>query len=353
MTTPAPSRTRALLETLRAPLLLSPTADVLAGAAIAVAWVAPAATTAETETRGVGILVCLGGLTWSELALPLLLAACCGTALLAAGMAQNALADLDDDRARKPERPLPRGAISEGSVRTVQRALIVFALVCAGLLSTRVLAAAAAILLGSWLYHHQLKQFRVPGCITLGCLRGLDLSLGLFAVAAVVAAGGPSSELIVGAEVTRPSLSLQGIALWIPAALYAAYIAGASLHASTDDEPARSVWSPVGLGLCSALLLGLALLGVAGGSSPRGGVDPTTQRALAAAGAVVFVYALGRLISAWRTKPPPAITGAALSGLYLFDAGLCLVFGSAAIPAAIALLLFGASRRMLRTFPPS
>jgi len=295
-------RVRAILETLRAPLLLSPTADVLAGYAVT------RAARPEAETAG---------------ALGLLCAAAAGSCLLAAGMAQNALVDREDDRLRKPQRPIPRGALDVATV--------------AGLFALLTLAglAAAAAVPGAWptalaigllsaLYHYLAKRWRLPGCLLLGCLRGLDMSLG------VLAAGGALTFEVL----PDPA---GGIGATHACLLYALYMGCASLHASTDDERGARGWSRAGLGGAALILLWLAALAL---------------RAGAPLGALCAAWALLRLLAAWRRLPPGPLTGVALSNLYMSDAALA--FAAAGWWAgAGCLLLFAVSRLLLKRFPPT
>jgi len=335
---------RAWAEVLRAPLLLSPAADVLAGWCVAFEMAALYPRTVD----GAGaadlwrLAVAGGG--------HLLRAALAGTCLLADGMAQNALVDLPDDRRRKPGRPLPRGALRPGAVRAAQYGLWLAALALAASVGNECVVPALLIVVLTAAYHALLKSWRLPGCLALGALRGLDLFLGAAALhawsAQAQARGLPASRFF------HPDLDSSVIV----AAIYALYMTGASLHASTDDEPGRSPWSPGGLWLSTLALMFLGCLVIAGMTAPGRAMTWSDGRWVAAIGVIVVLAAIVRLARAWRHLPPPALTGVALSGLYLFDAAAC--FGSGLVPlgllaGAAVLLLFGASRLLLRTFPPT
>ncbi|MHC5210031.1 MAG: UbiA family prenyltransferase [Planctomycetota bacterium] len=302
---------RALLEALRAPLLLSPVADVLVGWCVA----AGALTTGARAHDGLGVL------------LRTALAGCC---LLAAGMAQNALVDLDEDRRRRPGRPLPRGDVSTRSVAAVWILATLAGMALAATVAVELAAVAGLIVLVTLAYHAGLKRVRLPGCILLGSARGMDLLLGAVAHA-IFATGG----LSLPAEV------------WAAALVYALYMVGASLHASTDDEPDSGAWSRAGLALSFAMLGALAL--AAGGSWRGVGAAP-------AAGLLVAVWSIARLARAATRLPAPALTGVALSNLHLVDAAVCLIAAPAALaaPSAVVVLaLFWFSRRLLTVFPPT
>lgn len=290
-------RARALLTVLRAPLLLSPLADSLAGWTLA-RWDAGQSWTAQL----------------TELP-PAALAGCC---LLAAGMAQNALVDQQDDRLRKPDRPLPRGDLSPAFVGLCWGLLTLAALgLC--VISPTLWPGVLLIIALSAAYHLLLKVQRLAGCLSLGILRGTSMGLG------VLAAGGqwPGGIPLLGC------------------AVYGLYIMGASLHASTDDEPRQGSGSVVGLGLCLAVLLALA-----------GWLTLQLQDPLDLAGPLLLLWALFRLFHGMRTQAPPALTGTALSGLHLLHAGLVAGLGQPLV-ACLILALFASGRRLLRFFPPS
>ena len=315
-------RPRALLELLRAPLLLSPVADVLAGAAVACAGSGAWRATA----RGLPLAWPFGADAGGRIAL----AAAAGCCLLAAGMTLNALVDLPEDRLRKPQRPLPRGDLTPGFARALYAGLTALALALAAASAasgagSAPVGVALLIVLVTALYHTRIKRRRVAGCVLLGSARGLDLLLGAAAFAGRLDPG---------------ALAAAGI--------YALYMTGAALHASTDDEPDPGPWSRLGLGLSSLALLATLGAPLAG---RLGGGDPSAAFAVALA-----LLALARLLRAAATRPPPAITGVALSGLYPLLAALALSLGvpGARVPVALAIvLLFGLSRLVFRAFPPT
>jgi 4-hydroxybenzoate polyprenyltransferase len=306
-----PGGVRAVLETLRAPLLLSPVADVLAGWCVA----AGALPVEPRPDAGLGVLA---------------RAALSGCCLLAAGMAQNALVDLEADRAHRPSRPLPRGAVRPRTIAVVWLLATAAGLGAAASIGGGVLAVAGAIVIVTLAYHAGMKRVRLPGCMLLGSARGLDLALGAVAYGAF--AGG------AGALPTSASAA---------ALLYALYMTGASLHASTDDETGSAAWSRGGLAVAFAAL-GLLLLAA--------GTWRGFSTAPALAGALTLAWAATRLARAATRLPAPALTGVALSNLHLVDAGLCLLAApmALAVPGGLLVLaLFWISRRLLAVFPPS
>jgi len=335
---------RAWGELLRAPLLLSPAADVLAG--WSVAFGAGAGYGRVFANRIIGEdarVVDAPGIAvagWDVLLRTVLV----GTCLLAAGMAQNGAADAAEDRRTRPGRPIPRGALGLAAAHAAWVGLTLAALGVATTLGPEVLQAAVAIAVLTAAYHLGLKRWRVAGCLALGTARGLDLALGGLALVHASRTA-PADSLLARFSHSN----LDDLQFVVPA--YAAYMACASLHASTDDEPATSRgWSRAGLGAGALVLAGLAALALH--AMLRDGL-PWPHRLVAPA---LLLLALARLLQAWRSRPAPAVTGVALSNLYLLDAAIVALAAHVAFAlggAALILLLFGASRLLLRGFPPT
>ncbi len=302
---------RAWAQVLRAPLLLSPVADVSAGAFVA------AAALPGNGVPAARLLVAVGA----------------GICLLAAGMAANAWFDRDEDRRLKPGRPLPRGAVSERAVLGAALVAWMAGLALARRAGLLPFVAALAIVLVTLVYHVALKRRAVAGALALGSARALDLCLG----AGVVFSAGAFEDATVRAA--------GGLVLRV-AALYGLYVTGAALHASTDDRAERSSLSPAGLGLsCAVIAAGLAF---ALHAAANGG--PALHRLAAL---LLLAWALLRLLRAWRRAPPPVVTGAALSNLYPLGAALVLLSGAAWAAAALILAAFLIGRAALRIVPPS
>ncbi len=290
-------RARALIAVLRGPLLLSPLADSLAGWTLA-RWAAQK--------------------QWSLHMPDLAIAGLAGCTLLAAGMAQNALADQQDDRLRKPDRPLPRGDLSPAFVSACFCMLTLTALALAAL-RPALWPGVLVIIVLTAAYHYGLKAQRLLGCLALGTLRATSMGLG------VMAASGhwPEGAAAVGC------------------AAYGLYITGASLHASTDDESGPGPSSTLGLGLAQLVLAGLA-----------GWLMTLQLEGPDWAGPLVLLWAMARLHMASRSLPAPAVTGTALSGLHLLHGGLAAGLGQPLVASGI-LALFAVSRWLMRYFPPS
>ena len=162
---------RPWLRLLRVPNLLTVPGDVLAGVALA----------AAATGRSPGPVAAA-------------LAVSASLCLYGFGLILNDLADVDEDRIRRPRRPLVDGSLKPPAAR---RAL--FALLLAGLLSARAVDAdtfwVACRLAGLVAaYDLLLKSYRLPGAVCMGLCRATSLLLGATAAgssgAALVAAIG-------------------------------------------------------------------------------------------------------------------------------------------------------------------
>jgi 4-hydroxybenzoate polyprenyltransferase len=211
----------AYLRLLRAGLLLSPAADVVAGMA-------------------------LSGLPWSLAAVRTMLASVC---VYAAGMVLNDHADRAVDAARRPERPIPRGDVAPATALLLGLALL--AAGCA--LTPRPLyhGALAGLVLA---YDYGAKKVVFVGAALMGTLRALNLLAG---------------GIVVGGAAPPPLLLHAAVA-------YAVYIVAVTLLGVLEDEPRVKPKAVVALACvgpvsaCVALLqtphaapaagLGLALL---------------------------------------------------------------------------------------------
>ncbi len=329
-------RLRAWAELLRAPLLLSPAADVLAGWSVAAA--ALAATNSLVYCAGPGAF----RFVLQTSLLPLGAAAATGILLLAGGMALNAVVDLEDDRDRKPDRPLPRGALPVRAAMAVALACLALAVGLAWQLLPAALSVVGAMTGLIVAYHVGLKRLRLPGCAALGTIRGLDFWLG---VVALRSAAGVHSQQI-GMLNVSPVPGDEALATAVP---YAIYMLAASLFASTDDEPHAAGWARTGLVLAVASLP-FPLLNLQ--TQPHG----VTGRIATLAAFGVVIFAILRIITTAHGQPRPATTGALLSGLYLFHAMMCFGTGWGGLSLTTGmtcLALFLASRLLLRSFPPT
>ncbi|HLU40522.1 MAG TPA: UbiA family prenyltransferase [Planctomycetota bacterium] len=195
----------AYLRLVRAGLLLSPAADVVAGMALA-------------------------GLPWSVDAVR---TAAASTCVYAAGMVLNDHADRHADAVHRPERPIPSGAVPPGAALTL--GVVLLAAGCA-LSPWPVYHGGLALL--AVLYDYVLKRHVAAGALTMGVLRGANLIAG---------------GVVVGRVAPVPLLLHAALA-------YAVYIVAVTLLGVLEDEPKVKVKAVVSLALLGPLAGCLALL---------------------------------------------------------------------------------------------
>lgn len=102
--------------------------------------------------------------------------------LYSAGMVLNDVADVERDRTLHPTRPLVVGDIPLGRAATLGVAMLLLALVLAMGIGFGAAFVATLIALFVVLYDFVLKKSRLPGCLGMGVLRGLNFALGMSAI---------------------------------------------------------------------------------------------------------------------------------------------------------------------------
>jgi 4-hydroxybenzoate polyprenyltransferase len=269
-----------------------------------------------------GFLVCAGmrGLDWLPPAACWAIAA--SACLYAAGMILNDVFDVEIDRAERPERPLPSGAIALRTAAVAGHALLatgVAAAVGAAATSGQIWTAVTGMLLAAsiWLYDRQLKHHVVLGPATMGACRGLNWLLGM------TAAGGPIADQ------------------WHLPLGMAVYVAGITLFArheasadAGDADSAGAATTALTLWAGAAtLILGLVIAAgpvwqAAGAGRPLPGSPLTTGNWLLLWGIIaasVLVRALPALVTA-EPKPIRAAVGNAIMSIITLDAILVLAY---------------------------
>lgn len=149
MISPAPWRT--WLQLLRAPNLFTVPGDPLAGFLLATA---------------------------GHLDLRLLFVIGASLCFYSHGLLLNDLADLEEDRRDRPNRPLPSGAANASTVLLVTIILAGVALVLCALISLHTLIAGAGLLTAIVVYNVWAKKIPVLGPVMMGLCRGLSVLLG-------------------------------------------------------------------------------------------------------------------------------------------------------------------------------
>lgn len=235
----------------------------------------------------------------------------CSACLYAAGIALNDICDARRDRTSRPGRPIPSGRIPPAHA-----ALLVFVLLCAGLLAAALRGKdtfmMAMCLVGSIvLYNVVLKKTHAAPTI-MGLCRALNLALGMVVVDGL----SPSWHLVVAVGL-----------MWL-------YVASLTWFARTEERPGHR-------GRLALALAGLvaAVAGQAGLHLILPGTAPTQLVFL-----VVMVAIALRFGHAAVREPSPAHTQKAVTvfllGILVFDASLVwLARGPASACVVIVLLV--------------
>lgn len=139
--------------------------------------------------------------------------AACGVSLLLyiAGLIDNDLVDMDEDRRDRPNRPLPRRAVSPGWAGTFMTACLIGAMYLASTVNGTTLLTASALCIAIAVYNHLLKSNRLLGALGMGGCRALSLLVG-------AAAAGPLFPVPPAVSAAAGLLGLYIAALtWIAA----------------------------------------------------------------------------------------------------------------------------------------
>jgi heme O synthase-like polyprenyltransferase len=265
---PRGRRTRSFLELFRVFLTPSAVADPLAGYGLAV------------------------GFLERTLERPALLLACgASVALYWMGMATNDLFDLEKDRRRSPERPLPSRRILPWQAAAASAVLGLAALAMAHLAGAG--APAAAVLVLALAYNAGGKKLPLAGNLLMGGCRAGNLLLG------AAAAGGLASPV-------RPEILLAACILGL-------YVAGITAVSVLEDrEPRRAPLAAFAAPLFLVPLLLVAL-------RPQ---SPWNWLNAAALGMVLLAPLWRGLRGPTPVHPATLFVRSGLGGIFLVDAGL-------------------------------
>lgn len=206
---PRPSPIRTWLQLFRAPNLFTVPGDPLAGY----------------------LLACFGDVEVATL-WPAVAASLC---FYAGGLLLNDLADLKEDRAERPDRPLPSGAASPVAAGVAAAVLFAGALALCGWLGAATLATGGALLAAIASYNLFTKRLPLLGALNMGACRGLSMLVG----ATAVTRGDLTYPLIVRGRLDH---------LVIAVALVALFIAAVTNLARSETKPrvpAGANWLPV------------------------------------------------------------------------------------------------------------
>ena len=243
-------------------------------------------------------------------------------ALYAAGLLLNDLCDLAEDRAERPQRPLPSGAVEPGVVRSVALGLFLAGNACALSLGTQATLLAIALTAAIVAYNVAAKRIVGLGSLVMGLCRGLSLLLGASAAGAATAPG----ALLAAGLVT----------------LYIACVTNLARFETHAGAPAWARALPL-----AALVLGLVAFVARGG--PGWYYPGPATLALA----VAFVALETRRLFQAQPPPLPPVIGSLIRVLLIVQAAFCLMQrpGWPAFLCALALLgLWPVSRAVSRKF---
>ena len=194
-------RARAWLELVRAPNLLTVPGDPVAGYLLA------AGAAAAPDRRLAAAVVA-------------------SLAFYAAGLIFNDVADLPEDRAQRPHRPLPSGRISVAAARVAGFLLMAFGLGVCTWLGLRGMIAGAVLCAVILAYDLGGKRSIVLGPLLMGLCRLLSMVLGAALVgtasrALVVAAALLNGYVVLLTYLARTEMMRvrRGFAAWLPAVL--------------------------------------------------------------------------------------------------------------------------------------
>lgn len=247
-------------------------------------------------------------------------------ALYAGGLLMNDVADLKEDLAERPDRPLPSGAASRRNaiIAIVLLIAVAFALLAVAARLPAILCGAAIIGAISS-YNLCTKHIPVVGALNMGLCRSLSVMLG--------ASVGPISQ---------PVLAI------IPAVIIGVYIATITNLARHETKVRTPLFARLLPGV--ALVIGCTLGARYASQSP-------------AATPAIYIFALAAISGIWLAaklfrKPPaplPPLIGAHIRLLLLLQAAFCFtanpwLWETGSISAIVLVAMWPVSRVVARRF---
>lgn len=293
MPRPRPSPLRTWLQLLRAPNLFTVPGDPVAGYLLA---------------------------SFGALEPELLWAVLASVCFYCAGLLLNDLADLAEDRAERPGRPLPSGAAGAGAVRAAMLLFFATALGLCARLGPWAFGVGAALTAAIAAYNLRSKRIAVLGPLNMGLCRGLSLLLGSVAVPH----GDLTLPLLLHGRLNHLGAAFATVTLFIAA------ITQLARHETREETPGLAKWLPAAA-LGTGLMAFLPLLG---------GPSRTPFTALSLLALFASLHAASELLA--RPAPPlPPIIGKLIRLLLPLQASYAAATGEpfgAAIASAILLL---------------
>ena len=267
--------------------------------------------------------------------------------LYAAGLLDNDLADLAEDRAERPARPLPSGAARPRAVATTAIALTAAGLLLAAAAGVTTFYVALVLTGLIALYNHCTKPLRVVGALNMGLCRGTSVLLG--------ATAAPHGDLTIPL-LFRGRLEPLHIAM-LTMTVYIAAVTNLARHETKETAPAAAKGLPL-----AALLFGtIAFLRDLPHPSLAGGLTQLfAELTPSTFWSVLFLFVVAASISgkiAWSlaqdpAPPIPPAIGQSIRLLLLLQAAFCAANGSpaGAIAAMLLMILWPLSRAASQRF---
>ena len=251
--------------------------------------------------------------------------------LYAAGLLDNDLADLAEDRAERPNRPLPSGAANPRTVAVVAGLLNVAGFFLAGKLGAAALIVAAGVVLSVWVYNHLTKHLPVIGALNMGVCRGLSVLLG--------AAAAPHGELLwrlLSAGRLNPLLIAVALVT-----LYIAAITHLARFETKAQSPPLAKWLP-----------GCALLAGAGLFLMQVRTPTFWSTTAIFSVAVLSAFAVALHLARDASAPVPPCIGQLIRVLLLVQTAFCAAAGTieSSLCAALLLIAWPVSRAVSKRF---
>ena len=272
------------------------------------------------------LLACYGAVE-PRIFLPLAASLC----FYAAGLLLNDLADLAEDRAERPHRPLPKGAASPFIVGIVMALLAIGGLVLCFLVNAWALGVGVALLFAIVSYNMGGKRLPVLGAINMGLCRGLSLLLG----ATAVPHGDLSIRLLLHGRLDHLAAAFLLVTLTVAA------ITNLARFETKSAAPGVAKWLPA------------AVIAVGSVSFLRlvHGANRSSTLTLFLLAVVVSAHVGWQLVSQPQRPLPPTI-GTLIGLLLVVQAAFCAaaggIVGSAA--AAFLIVLWPVSRAVGKRF---
>lgn len=249
----------------------------------------------------------------------------------ASGLLLNDVADLAEDRAERPSRPLPSGAASRGAVIAVLLALALAGLGLCAFAGVWALGVGVALVLAIASYNLGLKRVPIVGAVNMGLCRGLSLLLG----ATVVPHGNLSIPLMLHGRLDHLVVAFLLVTLFIAA------ITNLARYETKSSAPGFAKWLPaaaIGGGMWNFLPM------VSG---------PNRNSTFLLLALALFIS----LQTAWQLssnpqQPLPPMIGKLIRLLLVIQAAYCAAFGEVvgSLAAAVFIVLWPISRAVGKRF---